>query len=223
MKKVIITGASGMVGKAVLLECIEDKRIAQVLLINRKALGFNHPKVKELLVPNFANFTVEAIKEKYDACFYCMGISVVGVSEETYRAVIFDVIKVFADQLYKLNPNMVFNYVSGEGTDSSEKGKTMWARVKGAAENYVFTSGFGDSYAFRPGMIVPEKGIKSNTKLYNWAYILTRPLFPFFKKMKNVTTTTRFGKAMIGTLFYSQPEKILHNPQINILAIQGSK
>jgi nucleoside-diphosphate-sugar epimerase len=218
LKNVIITGASGMVGKAVLLECLDDDRIGEVLLINRKPLGYDHSKVKELVFSDFMNFSTAKIEGVYDACFFCMGVSVVGLSEEKYKSIIVDVTKVFVDQLHAFNSNMVFNYVSGEGTDSSEKGKTMWARVKGAAENLVFSKEFKDAYAFRPGMILPERGIVSNTRLYNWAYILTRPLFPFFRKMKNVTTTTSFGKAMINSLFHSKMGKILHNPDINKLA-----
>jgi nucleoside-diphosphate-sugar epimerase len=218
LKNVLITGASGMVGKAVLLECVEDKSIGEILIVNRKSINFNHPKVKELLLSNFMNFSGVDIDQKYDACFFCMGVSAFGMSEESYKSITYDVTQVFVNELHVLNPNMVFNYVSGEGTDSSEKGKVMWAKVKGAAENLVLGKGFKDAYAFRPGMILPEKGIKSNTKIYNWAYIITRPFFPLFRLMKNVTTTTLLGKAMVNTLFFPQEEKILHNPDINTLA-----
>lgn len=209
-----------MVGKAVLLECLDDKRIDQILLINRKPLGYSHPKVKELLLADFIKFSIDEIKETYHACFFCMGVSAVGMSELEYKSIIFDVTKVFADQLFKLNPNMVFNYVSGEGADSTEKGKVMWARVKGAAENYVLFKAFKDAYAFRPGMILPEKGIRSNTKIYNFIYVITRPLFPLFRMMSNVTTTTLFGKGMVNTLFFPLSEKILHNADINRLALK---
>jgi len=223
LKNVIITGASGMVGKAVLLECLEDDRIGEVLLINRKSLGLTHPKIKELLIGDFSKFSKNDLPSLiggriFDACFFCMGVSVVGMSEEMYHSVIYEITKLFADELFSANPEMIFNYVSGEGTDSSEQGKIMWARVKGKAENAVFTKGFKDAYAFRPGIILPEKGIKSNTSIYNIGYMITWPLFPLFRRMKNVTTTTLFGKGMINTLFYPQAQKILENFDINILS-----
>ena len=114
--------------------------------------------------------------------------------------------------------DMVFNHISGEGTDSTEKGKVMWARVKGKTENIIFSFGFKDAYAFRAGMILPEKGIKSKTRLYRLAYRLTWLFFPLLRKMNNITTMTLFGQAMINSLFYPQNQKILHNPDINTLA-----
>jgi hypothetical protein len=219
VKNVIITGASGMVGKAVLLECIEDGRVGEILLVNRKSINFDHPKVTELLVPDFTAFSDTKLPAtNYDACLFCMGVSVAGLSEKQYTEITYDIAKIFVDALYQVNPKMVFNYISGEGTDSSEKGKNMWARVKGKTENMIFDKGFGDAYAFRAGMIIPEKGIVSKTKLYRITYILTSPFFFLFRKMKNVTTTTKFGKAMINTLFFPQENKYLGNQDINLLA-----
>lgn len=219
MKKVIITGASGMVGKAVLLECLADSRIEKILLINRKPLNINEDKVTEIVLNNFSHLNqIEQQLNGYDGCFYCMGVSVAGLSEEKYTEITYDITKIFADLLWQKNPKMVFNYISGAGTDSSEQGRVMWARVKGKTENMVLKKGFKDAYIFRAGAILPEKGIKSNTALYNWSYIITKPLFPLFRKMKNITTTTLFGKAMVNTLFFPQENKILHNPDINKLA-----
>ena len=159
MEKVIITGATGMVGKGVMLECLESSKIEEVLVINRTSLGMQHPKLIEILLQDFQN--VSSLKEKlsgYDACFFCMGVSVIGLSEEDYLRITYLTTKSFVDTLYQINPNMVFNYVSGAGTDSSENGGTMWARVKGKTENMIFGKGFKDAYAFRPGAIIPEKG-----------------------------------------------------------------
>ena len=154
----------------------------------------------------------------YDACFYCMGVSVLGMDEEKYTAITFDTVRSFADVLYGLNPGMIFNYVSGAGTDSTEQGRSMWARVKGRSENYVLSKGFRDAYAFRPGMIIPEKGIKSRTGWYNAVYVLMRPFFGMLKKSRKVTTTTRIGLAMISTLYHPSGQKHLENEDINQLA-----
>ena len=219
MNKVIITGSTGMVGKGVLVECLDDSRIDEVLVINRSSLNIDHVKLKEVLLDDFTQ--VSEIKEHltgYDACFYCMGISVVGLNEQSYSRITYDTTKAFADILHELNPNMIFNYVSGSGTDSSEQGRSMWARVKGKTENMVLQKGFKDAYAFRPGAIIPEKGVKSRTRWYNAFYVITRPMFPFLKKSKNITTTTKIGQAMINSLFQSQSLKHLENKDINRLA-----
>ena len=219
MKRVIITGSTGMVGKGVLLECLNDVNIEKVLVINRSTLNIQHSKLEEVLLKDFSQLT--SIKDKligYDACFFCMGISSVGMNEEKYTQITFNIVKVFADVLHKINPNMVFNYVSGTGTDSSENGSSMWARVKGKTENYIFNKGFKDAYAFRPGAIIPEKGIKSRTNWYSIIYILLTPFFGLMKKSKNITTTTKIGLAMINSLHHTQTLKHLENKEINVLA-----
>lgn len=216
---VIITGSTGMVGKSVLLECIEHPSIDKILLINRSALKFDHPRVDEVLLADFTQMhTVKDQLKNYDACFHCMGISSVGKSEEEFTEITFDLTQKLADILYELNENMVFNYVSGTNTDSTEKGKTMWARVKGKTENYILNKGFKDAYMFRPGAIVPEKGIRSSTGWYNVVYVLLKPFFPLMKKNKNITTTTKFGLAMINSLISPIDLKHLENIDINQLA-----
>lgn len=214
--KVIITGATGMVGKSVLLECLDHKKVEKILVINRKPLKMKHPKVVELVVYDFNNITQyqDSLRD-YDACFFCMGISSIGLNESTYTGVTYGITKAFADTLFKLNKKMVFNYVSGTNTDSSEKGNSMWARVKGKTENYILNKGFKDAYMFRPGAIVPEKGIKSNTVWYNVLYVLARPFFPLMKKSKNITTTTKLGVAMINTVLKPTDLKHLENVDIN--------
>ena len=220
MKKVIITGSTGMVGKGVLLECLESPHIDKVLVINRSTLSMQHPKLEEVLLKDF--MLIESVSDTlkgYDACFHCMGVSAVGLSEEKYAHITYEMSKSLADTLYKLNPKMTFIYVSGTGTDSSEKGRSMWARVKGKTENYILNQGFRDAYMFRPGAIIPEKGIKSRTGWYNAAYVIMRPFFGWMKKSKKITTTTKIGHAMIQTLITPSDQKIVHNPEINDLAL----
>ena len=214
--KVIITGSTGMVGKGVLIQCLEDKRIKKILLINRTSIKLNNPKIKEIICDNFLNL---ADYEKdfigYDACFHCMGISVVGSSDKYYKTTTYDITKIITDLVFKGNKNAVFNYVTGEGTDSSEKGPIRWARIKGKAENYILQKGFKDSYMFRAGIIIPEKGIKSRTKIYNLFYVLMRPVYPILKLLPFITTTSKLGNAMINTLFFSYKKKIINNIHIN--------
>ena len=222
-KKIIITGSSGMVGKGVLLECLDSPFIEKVLVINRSSINMQHPKLNEILLPDFLQ--VETIKDQlkgYDACFYCMGVSSLGMNEETYHKITYSTAKAFVDVLFDLNPDMIFNYVSGTGTDSTEKGSTMWASVKGKTENMVLGKGFKDAYAFRPGGILPERGIKSRTGWYNAIYFITRPLFPLFRRSTNITTTTKLGKAMINTLQFPSEKKVLENRDINALAEKGN-
>lgn len=217
--KVIITGATGMVGKGVLLECLDHPKISEVLIINRNSLEMQHIKLKEVLLKDFSQ--VASIKnelKEYEACFFCMGVSAMGMSEDKYTAITYYTAKAFADVLYELNPNMIFNYVSGSGTDSTEKGRQMWARVKGKTENYILNKGFKDAYAFRPGVIIPEKGIESRTGWYNIVYKITRPFFGWMKKSKNITTTTKIGLAMINSMSNTQKLKHLENKDINTLS-----
>lgn len=216
---VIITGSTGMVGKGVLLECLESSHIQKVLVVNRTSLSINHPKLEELILKDFT--LVESVANSlkgYDACFHCMGVSAVGLSEEKYSLITYEMTKNLADILYKLNSKMTFIYVSGTGTDSSEKGRSMWARVKGKTENYILKKGFADAYMFRPGAIIPEKGIKSRTGWYNAAYVIMRPFFGWMKRSNKITTTTKIGHAMIQTILTPNDQKIVHNPEINELA-----
>lgn len=214
--KVIITGSTGMVGKGVLLECLDDDRISAVLLVNRSRIDIKHPKIKEIIHKNFTDLsTIQHDLKNYNACFHCMGVSSAGMKEEQYFELTFTITESLVNVLYNFNPNMTFIYVSGDGTDSTENSKTMWARVKGKTENLILNKGFKDAYAFRPGIILPERGVKSKTKLYNSLYILMRPIFPILKKMKSVTTSQNIGKAMIGLTLNSKQVKILSGSDIN--------
>jgi hypothetical protein len=180
-------------------------------------------KIEEILISDFKK--LENHKGSFghiDGCFHCMGVSALGLSEEKYTALTFDITKVLADTVYSINPNAIFNYVSGAGTDSSEKGRQMWARVKGRTENYILNKGFEKTFMFRPGAIIPEKGIQSRTGWYSIMYKITRPFYPLFLKSENITTTSRIGIAMIRSLFTSKPSGILTPQQINQLARENN-
>jgi len=215
----IITGTTGMVGKAVLLECLEHPQVESVLIINRVTIRLTHPKLTELLHTNF--FDLTAIKEQlkgYDSCFFCLGVSSMGMNESDYHKYTYELTTNFANTFLEQNPVSRFIYVSGAGTDSSEKGKIMWARVKGKTENAIFNMGFKNAYAFRPGMILPEKGVKSKVKLYNFLYLVFSPFNFLFRKMKSVTTSSRLGQAMINAVLKGSNKLHLENEDINLLA-----
>jgi len=212
MKKVIITGASGMVGKGVLLECLDHDSISEVLVVGRNPQSIKHPKLKELIHSDFTNFV--EVKDKllgYDACFFCLGISAAGLNEEQYKRITYDFTLALAKTLFGINPKMTFNYVSGEGTDSSEKGKMMWARVKGKTENDLLNLGFKQAFMFRPGAIIPLRGIKSKTKSYQFMYDYFLWLVKIIKLIapNSVVSTTQIGLAMINSVLNGYPEKIL--------------
>jgi nucleoside-diphosphate-sugar epimerase len=218
--KVLITGATGMVGRSVLLECLEDNSVEKVYLLSRRPIEIKHTKIQGILVADFEQLTKNHFTDlEVDACFHCMGISSVGQSEATFSKVTYDATKVLMDVMYEVNPGMVVTYVSGVGTDTSEKGKVMWARVKGKTENYILNRGFAKSYMFRPGMILPEKGIKSRTFLYQFFYVILRPFFPLFRLSKNVTTTTKLGKSMIRLVSIDNPSVYIENRDINEIVI----
>ena len=218
MKNIIITGSTGMVGKGVLLECLDHHQVAKILLINRNPIGINHPKITEIIHDDFLNF--EDIKDSfsgYDACFHCMGVSSLGMDEKTYVKLTYLVTKALATALYDINANMTVTYVSGDGTDSSEAGSIMWARVKGKTENMLFNKGFNDVYAFRAGAILPEKGVKSKVLWINVLYLVLKPIFPLLKRLSFITTSSKVGKAMILLIYQPCKQKILSNAQINKL------
>lgn len=206
---VIITGSTGMVGKGVLLECIDDATVENILLINRSPITISHPKIKEIIHQDFTNFSsIENEFVGYDACFHCMGVSSAGISDETYYKLTYTISEALVNAVYKANPNMLFTYVSGAGTDSSEQGNSNWARVKGKTENLILNKGFKNAYAFRPAAILPERGVKSKTKWYNFLYLVTKPVFPLLYRMKSVTSTSKIGRAMLN--LYNKPQSLKH-------------
>lgn len=217
--KVIITGSTGMVGQGVLIECLESASVEEVLVINRNSLKQTHPKLKEIIHKDFFNFN--SIKEElkgYDACFHCMGVSSIGMKEEEYHRFTYGITEEIVKVLFENNPQMVFNYVSGKGTDSSEKGEVMWARVKGKTENLILNKGFKDAYMFRLQIIIPLKGVQSKTSWVNVFYMLMRPFFFFLVKRKNITTSVNVGKAMINSVLTGSSFKLLENEMVNKLA-----
>lgn len=221
MKKVIITGATGMVGKGVLLECLDHEAISKVLVIGRNQIGIEHPKLKELIHKDFTNFS--SVKNQlidYDACFYSLGISAAGLKEDQYKRITYDYALALANTLLKNNPEMTFNYVSGEGTDSSEKGRMMWARVKGMTENDILNLGFKQAFAFRPGAIIPLRGIKSRTKNYQFMYDYFMWLVKGIKAIapNSVVNTTQIGLAMINSMLKGYGKKVLKPKDIITLA-----
>lgn len=206
-----------MVGEGVLHECLQHPDVEQVLIINRKPSGISHPKLKEVIHANFFDLSaVETELKGYNACFFCLGVSSVGMKEPEYYKLTFELTTHFAETVSGLNQDMVFCYVSGANTDSTEKGKSMWARVKGKTENELLRMPFRAAYMFRPGYMHPTKGLKNVLKLYavfSWMYPLLRKLFPKF-----VCTLKELGLAMIHTVTKGYPEKVLEVKDIVLLA-----
>lgn len=219
--KVIITGASGMVGKGVLLECLDHQDISGVLSIGRTQLNLDHPKLKELIIEDFLDYSELTDQLKgYDACYLCMGVSAGGLTEDRYQELTYDYTLALAKTLVGLNSDMTCTYVSGEGTDSTEKGRIMWARVKGKTENDLMKIGFKRAFIFRPGIIIPLRGIKSKTKLYQVFYDYFMWLAKLIKMIapNTVVNTTQIGHAMINATEHSYKKTILRPKDIIALA-----
>ena len=214
--KVILTGATGMVGEGVLFTCLEDSAVEQVLMVNRRPYPMQHPKLKELLVPNFLELDATADQlAGYDACFYCAGISSVGLSEADYTRITYDTTLHFAQVLAIIQPDMVFIYVSGANTDSTEQGKTMWARVKGRTENALGRCGFRAEFNFRPGFMKAYPGQRNVSFWYYgiaWLFPLARLVAPNW-----VSTMQQVGRAMIRAAIYGAPKTVLEVNDINAL------
>lgn len=218
--KAILFGATGMVGQGVLQECLRDPDVESVLAIGRQTTGNPHPKLRELVHRDFIDFSpIAAQLSGYDACFFCLGVSSLGMKEPDYRRVTHDFALAAARTLVRLNPQMTFVYVSGSGTDSSEQGSTMWARVKGQTENAIFQLPFKAAYAFRPAYIQPLDGISPKTKWLKAVYAAIGPLYPVWKALfpKYVTTTTQVGRAMIEVARRGAPKRVLENRDINAI------
>jgi uncharacterized protein YbjT (DUF2867 family) len=217
---VIIFGATGMVGAGVLTECLEDPRVRSVLVVGRRSCGVTHPKLHERIREDFFGYADAA---RYfgdlDACFFCLGVSSAGMTQAAYTRVTYDLTLAAAEALLALNPALTFCYVSGEGTDSTERGRFMWARVKGRTENHLLKMRF-KAYAFRPGFIQPLKGVRSKTRLYQAVYAVAGPLFPLLRRLfpRHVTTTENVGRAMIRVAVDGYARRVLENPDINALA-----
>jgi uncharacterized protein YbjT (DUF2867 family) len=216
--KVILFGATGMVGQGALRECLLDPAVEGVLVVGRNPTGQHHAKLREIRHDNFLDYSaIESDLVGYDACFFCLGISSVGLSEERYRHITYDFTLAAARTLSKLNPAMVFIYVTGRGTDSTAQGQLMWARVKGETENELLKLPFKAAYMFRPAAIQPLHGIKSKTAWYQAIYAVAAPLFGLLKRVapKYITTTERIGRAMIKVARDGYPKAVLESDDIN--------
>ena len=218
---VIITGATGMVGEGVLHECLNDPRIAAITLINRRKAGVVHPKVKEVLLPDFFEFTGnEPGLTDADACFYCLGTTSIGKSEEDYSRLTYDLTLKIAAPLLMLNPGITFSYVSAKGADTSEKGKTMWARVKGKTENELAKIGFQQFFVFRPFMLTPTKGLRNTHGFYryiSWLFPLGRLFYP-----EAFCTLKELALAMIQAACTGYDNKIITPTGMAKLAVKMS-
>ena len=218
--RAIITGASGMVGEGVLHECLLRPEVEAVLVIGRKPCGTVHPKLKEIIHQDFFDISsIESQLSDYNACYFCLGVSSVGMKEPEYYRLTYTLTLNVAQTLSKLNPGMTFCYVSGGGTDSSEQGRSMWARVKGKTENDLMKLPFKQVYAFRPGYMHPTPGLKNVNKYYKyitWMYPLLRLLFP-----GGVSTLAELGQAMINITLFGYDKQIIEVKDIVKLAKAG--
>ncbi|MGI0071377.1 MAG: epimerase [Thermoplasmata archaeon] len=218
--RVLLFGASGMVGQGVLRECLLDPGVSEVLAVGRHPLGAAHPKLRELIVPDVGLLgAVERSLRGFEAGFWCLGVSSAGRSESEYRRLTYDLTVGAAETIARASPGMTFVYVSGAGTDSTEHGRAMWARVKGATENALVRLPFHAAYLFRPAIIRPLHGIQSRTRGYRVAYTLLSP-FLFVVRLVapgSMTTTERVGRAMLRVARDGATTRFLGTREINAL------
>ncbi len=218
--KAIIFGATGMVGEGVLHECLQHTEVESILVVNRRACGVIHAKLQEIIHQDFHDLSAIADKlSGYNACYFCMGVSSLGMKEQAYRSITYDLTMYVANILVKKNPEMIFCYVSGVGTDSTEKGRSMWARIKGKTENDLLKLPFRAAYMFRPGYIQPIKGLQNAYKIYKLFspfYPVLRNLFPGY-----VGTLREVGLAMIHVVVSGADKKVLEPEDIRQLAERG--
>ncbi|MBJ2158491.1 NAD-dependent epimerase/dehydratase family protein [Variovorax sp. IB41] len=217
---ILIFGATGMVGQGVLRECLMAPDVERVVAVGRNATGQQHPKLQDLVVKDMYDYSaIEPQLQGFDACFFCLGVSSVGMKEDDYRHVTYDLTMAAATVLARLNPGMTFTYVTGSGTDSSERGSSMWARVKGATENALLRLPFKAAYMFRPGIIQPLHGARSKTPLYHSVYMVISPLLSLAYRFwpDKVTTSEQIGLAMLAVARGGAPKVLLDPADINAL------
>jgi uncharacterized protein YbjT (DUF2867 family) len=226
MLKVLIYGATGMVGQGVLREAVNAADVSQIVCVGRHPVEHSSSKVSSLvLVDIFNHNSIAQQLAGFDACFFCLGTTSMGKTEQQYSHITYELTKTVADLLCAQNPNMVFVYVSAQGADSTEQGNVMWARVRGKLENYLFNLGFKQAYAFRPGYIQPMDGIKSKTLAYRILYNLFGFTYPLLKKLfpGSVTSTREIGLAMLNLARGSTAPSIVDPVDINRLALDSNR
>jgi uncharacterized protein YbjT (DUF2867 family) len=216
--RVILFGATGVVGQGVLRECLLDAGVESMLAVGRSPTGQRHAKLREIIHADFMDYSkIESELTGYDACFFCLGVSSVGMDAERYRHLTYDITLAAATTLSRLNPGMVFTYVTGRSTDSTEQGPMMWARVKGKTENDLLKLPFRAAYMFRPAGIQPLHGVKSRTAWVQAIYVVTAPLLGLLARTspKFMTTTEQLGRAMIRVARDGYPKPVLESEDIN--------
>ena len=218
--KIILFGATGMVGQGVLRECLLDPGVELVLSVSRGPLPQVQAKLQQVGTPDVADLASFAPQlSGFEACFFCLGVSSAGMSEENYRRITYDLTLAVAKLLASLNPGMTLVYISGRGADSTERGRSMWARVKGQTENALLRLPFKAAYMFRIGAVLPLHGIKSKTPLYNFFYAIGAPLMFLLRKLspQNVQTTEEVGRAMLAVAKHGAPKSVLESADIHNL------
>ena len=219
--KVILFGATGMIGQGVLRECLLTSDVELVETVGREAAGLQHPKVREVVHREMLDFSaIERELTGFDACFFCLGVSSAGMSEADYERVTYGITMAAAETLVRLNPGMTFVYVSGQGTDSTEKGRAAWARIKGKTENALLRLRFKGAYMFRPGVIQPLYGVKSKTGWYRMMYAVTKPLLTPLRMLfpASILTTERLGRAMLAVARHGAAKNILESADIALIS-----
>jgi uncharacterized protein YbjT (DUF2867 family) len=210
--RVLLFGATGMVGQGVLRECLLDPNVEQVQTVGRTPTRMQHPKLREIVHPDLFYYSkIEADLSGFDACFFCLGVSSAGMKAEEYERITYGITLAAAETLCRLNPQMKFVYVSGAGTDSTERGRSMWARVKGKTENALLRLPFAAAYMFRPGMIQPLHGIRPKATFYRAFYSILKPLVPVLRRLfpNQVLTTEEVGRAVLAVARRGYPKPIL--------------
>jgi uncharacterized protein YbjT (DUF2867 family) len=219
---VLIFGATGMVGQGVLRECLLDQDVQLVQTIGRSPTGLEHPKLREIVHRDMTSYaSLDDQLSGFDACFFCLGVSSSGMKEDEYERMTYGITIAAAGALSRLNPQMTFIYVSGAGTDSSERGRIMWARVKGRTENALLRLPFKAAYMFRPGVIEPLHGARSKTAAYRIGYALMGPLLPLLRRVfpNSILTTEQIGLAMLSVAKHGAPKQILESKDIRDLLV----
>lgn len=216
---VVIFGATGMIGHGVLLEALDSTAVTRVVSVGRRKTGIVHPKLHEIVHADFEDFTTIADQlTDLSACFWCLGVSSAGMDEATYTRITYTFTMAAAEVLRTQNPDMRFCFVSGAGTDDTEQGRAMWARVKGKAENALKRIGFREVIIFRPGFIRPLRGVHSRVTLYRVLYTILAPFDPLLKRLASITSTVALGHAMLAAGLGLAEQQVLDPPDINALA-----